>query len=105
MPRECLEMNRLALARVRSVRRTFLFVAVLALLASAILGVSNTGAGAAPATPHFGPNVMITQAPAYTAGHPSLAVGSDRSAYLPFARWAGPTTGPDIFLRTRWNRR
>src|SRR5438309_130984 len=96
MPRECLEMNRLALSRVRSVRRTFLFLVVVALFASAILGVSNPGAGATPATPHFGPNVMITQAPAYTAGNPSIAVGSDGVAYLAFAGWAGPTTGTDV---------
>src|SRR2546430_9554841 len=98
MPRECLEMNRLALGRVRSVRRTFLFVAVGAVLASAILGVFSPVAGAAPATPHFGPNVMITQAPAYTATNPSIAVGSDGVEYLAFAGWAGPTTGTDIFF-------
>src|SRR2546430_2688417 len=105
MPRECLEMNRLALARVRSVRRTFLFVAVVALLASATLGVSNPGAGAAPATPHYGPNVMITQAPAFTAGNPSIAVGSDGVAYLAFAGWAGPTTGTDVFFTKSSNGR
>src|SRR5437879_12815886 len=88
MPRECLEMNRLALSRVRSVRRTFLFLAVVALFASAILGVSNPGAGATPAPPHFGANVMLTQAPAYTVGNPSIAVGSDGVAYLAFAGWA-----------------
>src|SRR6266550_2115816 len=105
MPRECLEMNRLALSRVRSVRRTFLFLAVVALLASATLGVSNPGAGATPATPHFGPNVMITQAPAYTAGNPSIAVGSDGVAYLAFAGWAGPTTGTDVFFTKSSNGR
>src|SRR5437879_3698128 len=105
MPRECLEMNRLALSRVRSVRRTFLFLAVVALFASAILGVSNPGAGATPATPHFGPNVMITQAPAYTAGNPSIAVGSDGVAYLAFAGWAGPTTGTDVFFTKSSNGR
>src|SRR5205807_1333805 len=105
MPRECLEMNRLALSRVRSVRRTFLFLVVVALFASAILGVSNPGAGATPATPHFGPNVMITQAPAYTAGNPSIAVGSDGVAYLAFAGWAGPTTGTDVFFTKSSNGR
>src|SRR5437016_1582321 len=105
MPRECLKMNRLALARVRSVRRTFLFLAVMALLASALIGVSNPVAGAAPATPHFGPNVMITQAPAYTAGNPSIAVGSDGVAYLAFAGWAGPTTGTDVFFTKSSNGR
>jgi len=98
-------MNRLALARVRSVRRTFLFVAVVALLASATLGVSNPGAGAAPATPHYGPNVMITQAPAFTAGNPSIAVGSNGVAYLAFAGWAGPTTGTDVFFTKSSNGR
>ena len=98
-------MNRLALARVRSVRRTFLFLAVMALLASALIGVSNPGAGATPATPHFGPNVMITQAPAYTAGNPSIAVGSDGVAYLAFAGWAGPTTGTDVFFTKSSNGR
>src|SRR5256885_2484193 len=105
MPRECLEMHRLARSRVRSVRRVFLFVAVVALLASALVGVSNPGAGAAPATPHFGPNVMITQAPAYTAGNPSIAVGSDGVAYLAFAGWAGPTTGTDVFFTKSSNGR
>jgi len=98
-------MNRLALARVRSVRRTFLFLAVMALLASALIGVSNPVAGTAPATPHFGPNVMITQAPAYTAGNPSIAVGSDGVAYLAFAGWAGPTTGTDVFFTKSANGR
>src|SRR5256886_13169437 len=105
MPRECLEMHRLALSRVRSVRRTFLFLAVVALLASAILGVSNPVAGAAPATPHFGPNVMITQAPAFTAGNPSIAVGSNGVAYLAFAGWAGPTTATDVFFTKSSNGR
>src|SRR2546430_2856036 len=105
MPRECLEMNRLALARVRSVRRTFLFVAVVARLAPASLGVSNPGAGAAPATPHYGPNVMITQAPAFTAGNPSIGVGSNGVAYLAFAGWAGPTTGTDVFFTKSSNGR
>jgi len=87
------------------VRRTFLFLAVVALLASAVLGVSIPVAGAAPATPHFGPNVMITQAPAYTAGNPSIAVGSDGVAYLAFAGWAGPTTGTDVFFTKSSNGR
>jgi len=98
-------MNRLALGRVRSVRRTFLFVAVGALLAFTILGVFNPVAGAAPATPHFGPNVLITQAPAYTATNPSIAVGSDGVAYLAFAGWAGPTTGTDVFFTKSSNGR
>src|SRR3989475_8047978 len=105
MPRERLKMHRLAMSRVRSVRRTFLFLAVVAHLASAILGVSNPVVGAAPATPHFGPNVMITQAPAYTAGNPSIAVGSDGVAYLAFAGWAGPTTGTDVFFTKSSNGR
>src|SRR5207244_3865195 len=69
------------------------------------LGVSNPVAGTAPATPHFGPNVMITQAPAYTAGNPSIAVGSDGVAYLAFAGWAGPTTGTDVFFTKSANGR
>ena len=70
-------MIRLALARVGSIRRMVPIIAVIALLTVAVLAVFNSAAAAAPATPHFGPNVMITQTPAYTAGNPSIAVGSD----------------------------
>ena len=91
-------MNRLALSRVRPVRRTFLIVAVMALLAVALLGFFNSQAEAAPATPHFGPNVLITQSPAYTATNPSIAIGSDGVAYLAFSGSAGPTTGADVFF-------
>src|SRR5213083_999403 len=78
-------MIRLALARVGSIRRMVPIIAVIALLTVAVLAVFNSAAAAAPATPHFGPNVMITQTPAYTAGNPSIAVGSDGVAYLAFA--------------------
>src|SRR5947199_6301519 len=67
-------MIRLALARVGSIRRMVPIIAVIALLTVAVLAVFNSAAAAAPATPHFGPNVMITQTPAYTAGNPSIAV-------------------------------
>ncbi len=89
---------RLAPARVRSVRRTFPVAAVLALLAVALLGVLTPGVAAAPAAPHFGPSAMIDQPPAYTAGNPSIAIGSDGVAYVAFAGWAGSTTGTDIFF-------
>src|SRR5437667_12862575 len=93
-------MIRLALARVGSIRRMVPIIAVIALLTVAVLAVFNSAAAAAPATPHFGPNVMITQTPAYTAGNPSIAVGSDGVAYLAFAGWAGPTAGTDVFFPT-----
>src|SRR5256885_6752097 len=98
MPRECLQMIRLAKARVRSVRRMSPLVAVIALLAAALLGVLAPVATAAPAAPHFGPSAIVEQPPAYTAGNPSFAVGSDGVAYIAFAGWAGPTTGTDIFF-------
>src|SRR5439155_776426 len=98
-------MIRLALARVGSIRRMVPIIAVIALLTVAVLAVFNSAAAAAPATPHFGPNVMITQTPAYTAGNPSIAVGSDGVAYLAFAGWAGPTTGTDVFFTKSANGR
>src|SRR5206468_1873293 len=98
-------MIRLALARVGSIRRMVPIIAVIALLTVAVLAVFNSAAAAAPATPHFGPNVMITQTPAYTAGNPSIAVGSDGVAYLAFAGWAGPTTGTDVFFTKSTNAR
>src|SRR5436190_134671 len=98
-------MIRLALARVGSIRRIVPIIAVITLLTVAVLAVFNSAAAAAPATPHFGPNVMITQTPAYTAGNPSIAVGSDGVAYLAFAGWAGPTTGTDVFFTKSANGR
>src|SRR5438876_692185 len=98
-------MIRLALARVGSFRRMVPIIAVIALLTVAVLAVFNSAAAAAPATPHFGPNVLITQTPAYTAGNPSIAVGSDGVAYLAFAGWAGPTTGTDVFFTKSANGR
>src|SRR5256885_650534 len=98
MPRECLQMIRLAHARVRSVRRMIPIVAVIALLAAALVGILAPVATASPAAPHFGPSAIVEQPPAYTAGNPSLAIGSDGVAYIAFAGWAGPTTGTDIFF-------
>src|SRR5207244_3305808 len=98
-------MIRLALARVGSIRRMVPIIAVIALLTVAVLAVFNSAAAATPATPHFGPNVMITQTPVYTAGNPSIAVGSDGVAYLAFAGWAGPTTGTDVFFTKSANGR
>src|SRR2546421_13070341 len=70
----------------------------IALLAAALVGILAPVATASPAAPHFGPSAIVEQPPAYTAGNPSLAIGSDGVAYIAFAGWAGPTTGTDIFF-------
>ncbi len=69
-----------------------------AIVVVALLGVLVPAASAAPAAPHFGPNVQVDRPPAYTAAAPSLKVGSDGVAYLAFAGWGGSTTQSDIFF-------
>src|SRR3989454_10310151 len=55
-------------------------------------------AAAAPAVPYFGPATIVDGPPAYWAAEPSLAVGSDRVAYLAFTGWGGAVTQSDIFF-------
>ena len=69
-----------------------------AILAAAFIGVLLPAASAALTAPHFGPNVQVDRPPAYTAGTPSLKVGSDGVAYLAFAGWGGSITQTDIFF-------
>ncbi len=71
---------------------------MIAVAAVALIGLSAPKASAASTVPYFGPNVQVDQPPAYTAGTPSLAVGTNGVAYLAFAGWGGTTTQSDIFF-------
>src|SRR3989442_2975767 len=69
-----------------------------ALVAVALMGVLLPGASAASTGPHFGPNVQVDRPPAYSAGAPSLKVGSDGVAYLAFTGWGGSVTQTERFF-------
>jgi chitodextrinase len=85
-------------ARVFTSRRTIPLAIVAALLAVTLLGVLGPSARAAPTPPFFSPAVQVDQAPAYAAGTPTLAMGSDGWTYVAFAAWGGPVTGTDVFF-------
>jgi len=85
-------------ARLPTIRRTLPLAIVAALLAVTLLGVLGPSARAAPTPPFFSPAVQVDQAPAYAAGTPSLAMGSDGWTYVAFAAWGGPVTGTDVFF-------
>jgi PKD repeat protein len=76
---------------------------VIPLFAVALMGLLMPTAAAAPSAPYFGPARIVDQPPAYTAGNPSLAVGSDGVEYLAFAGWGGSTTQSDIFFTKSTN--
>jgi hypothetical protein len=84
--------------RVFTIRRTLPLAVVAALLAVTLLGILGPSARAAPTPPFFSPTVQVDQAPAYAAGTPSLAVGTDGWTYVAFAGWGGPVTGTDVFF-------
>src|SRR5207245_11005079 len=88
-------MVRVPTVHVRATRRMILG-AIVPLLAVALMGLLVPPAAAAPAAPYFGPATIVDGPPAYWAAEPSLAVGSDRVAYLAFPRWGGRATQPDI---------
>src|SRR6266516_574885 len=69
-----------------------------ALVAVALMGVLMPSASAASIGARFGPNVQVDRPPAYSAGAPSLKVGSDGVAYLAFTGWGGSVTQADIFF-------
>jgi PKD domain len=76
-----------------------LAIGVLApLLATVFLVPTPPAAAAAPVPPHFGPNVLVNQPPAFAGSTSSLRVGSDGVAYLAFTGWGGSTTQSDIFF-------
>src|SRR5437879_12973727 len=81
-------MVRVPTVHVRATRRMILG-AIVPLLAVALMGLLVPPAAAAPAAPYFGPATIVDGPPAYWAAEPSLAVGSDRVAYLAFTGWGG----------------
>ncbi len=90
-------MTRTPTAR-RPMPRAVPIALMAALVAIALMGVLLPSASAAPTGPHFGPNVQVDRPPAYSAGAPSLKVGSDGVAYLAFTGWGGSVTQADIFF-------
>src|SRR2546427_595239 len=90
-------MVRVPTVHVRATRRMILG-AIVPLLAVALMGLLVPPAAAAPAAPYFGPATIVDGPPAYWAAEPSLAVGSDRVAYLAFTGWGGSVTQSDIFF-------
>src|SRR2546422_10380218 len=90
-------MVRVPTVHVRATRRMILG-AIVPLLAVALMGLLVPPAAAAPAVPYFGPATIVDGPPAYWAAEPSLAVGSDRVAYLAFTGWGGSGTQSDIFF-------
>src|SRR3989442_12272662 len=90
-------MVRVPTVHVRATRRVILG-AIVPLLAVALMGLLVPPAAAAPAAPYFGPATIVDGPPAYWAAEPSLAVGSDRVAYLAFTGWGGGVTQSDIFF-------
>src|SRR6266567_1330581 len=91
-------MVRVPSPRVSATRRMILGAVVIPLFAVAFIGLLMPSAAAAPAAPYFGPAGIVDQPPAYTAGNPSLAVGSDGVEYLAFAGWAGCAAQSDPAL-------
>src|SRR2546425_9498746 len=91
-------MFRVPLPRPFASSRVFPIVAVALVLAMALMAAVTPNARAAPAVPHFGPNVQVDQAPGYLGGQPSLKVGSDGVLYVAYSGWGGPATGTDIFF-------
>lgn len=79
-------------------RRTFPIALMAAFLAVAFAGFLAPTVAAAPAVPHFGPNVLVDQVPAYSGASPSLEVASDGVVYLAFTGWGGTATQFDIFF-------
>src|SRR2546422_7967740 len=84
-------MVRVPTVHVRATRRVILG-AIVPLLAVALMGLLVPPAAAAPAAPYFGPATIVDSPPAYWAAEPSLAVGSERVAYLPFTGCGGRGT-------------
>src|SRR3989442_7463721 len=97
-------MVRVPTVHVRATRRMILG-AIVPLLAVALMGLLVPPAAAAPAAPYFGPATIVDGPPAYWAAEPSLAVGSDRVAYLAFTGWGGSVTPSDIFFAKSSHRR
>src|SRR5436853_6013511 len=92
-------MVRVPTVHVRATHRMILG-AIVPLLAVALMGLLVPPAAAAHAAPYFGPATIVDGPPAYWAAEPSLAVGSDRVAYLAFTGWGGGGTQSDILVRT-----
>src|SRR5439155_1259339 len=90
-------MVRVPTVHVPATRRMILG-AIVPLLAVALMGLLMPSAAAAPAAPYFGPATIVDGPPAYWAAEPSLAVGSNRIAYLAFTGWGGAVTQSDIFF-------
>src|SRR5256885_10597927 len=90
-------MVRVPTVHVRATSRMMLG-AIVPLTAVALMGLLVRPAAAAPAAPYFGPATIVDGPPAYWAAEPSLAVGSDRVAYLAFTGWGGSVTQSDIFF-------
>src|SRR2546426_10921729 len=90
-------MVRVPTVHVRATRRMILG-AIVPLLAVALMGLLVPPAAAAPAVPYFGPATIVDGPPAYWAAEPSLAVGSDRVAYLAFTGWGGTLAPLGIFF-------
>src|SRR5439155_20377614 len=78
--------------------RRWILGAIVPLLGVALLGLLMPSAAAASAAPYFGPATIVDGPPAYWAAEPSLAVGSNRIAYLAFTGWGGAVTQSDIFF-------
>src|SRR2546426_2819609 len=97
-------MVRVPTVHVRATRRMILG-AIVPLLAVALMGLLVPPAAAAPAAPYFGPATIVDGPPAYWAAEPSLAVGSDRVAYLAFTGWGRAGTQTDIFFTKSPRRR
>src|SRR2546430_5193373 len=97
-------MVRVPTVHVRATRRMILG-AIVPLLAVALMGLLVPPAAAAPAAPYFGPATIVDGPPAYWAAEPSLAVGSDRVAYLAFTGWGGDGPRPELLFTKSFDRR
>src|SRR3989442_2650230 len=90
-------MVRVPTVHVPATRRMILG-AIVPLFAVALMGLLVPPAAAASAAPYFGPATIVDGPPAYWAAEPSLAVGSDRVAYLAFTGWGGSLSPTRSFL-------
>src|SRR2546426_12735199 len=97
-------MVRVSTVHLRATRRMILG-AIVRLLAVALMGFLVPPAAAAPAAPYFGPATIVDGPPAYWAAEPSLAVGSDRVAYLAFTGWGRGGTPSDLLFPQSSDRR
>src|SRR2546428_8467832 len=97
-------MVRVPTVHVPATRRMILG-AIVPLFAVALMGLLVPPAAAASAAPYFGPATIVDGPPAYWAAEPSLAVGSDRVAYLAFTGWGRCRPPTDIFFTKASDRR